>query len=150
MPMNLNICDKFKSFFQTKCRRQKRCLNCGSTIYGSGSKKSLDEGFAAHSCANMEEEKYCRACFKKHKPDRDCLFQVKQFDDILPKLAFVAGAISDSSNLTCLICNSVSLKSEKCEIHKYMDPHEPYCNFLYILREVLMLLLIFSVFQLHT
>ena len=147
MPMNLNICDKPIFFFQTKCRRQKLCLNCGSTIYGSGSKKSLDAAFDAHSCANKEEENYCKACFEKHKPDIDCFLQVKEFDKLLPKLAFVAGAISDSSSLTCLNCNSVSLNSEKCEIHKYMDPHEPYCNFLYILREVLMFLLIFSVFQ---
>ena len=121
-------------FFQTKCKRQKLCLECELTIHGSGSKKSLVVAFDAHGCAS--KERHCFACSKKHDPASDCVLQVKKFDEIFPKLCFVAGAISNPSNLDCLNCNSVSLKNEKCKIHKEMDQREPYCNFLYIIREV--------------
>ena len=109
-------------------------MECGLTIYGSGSKKSLMEAQEAHICNSVE--RHCRACAKKHDPDLDCQLKVTKFDDTFPKICFVTGAISNPNNLDCLACHSILSTNEKCQIHKNLDGQEPYCNFIYTLREV--------------
>ena len=109
-------------------------MDCGLSIYGSGSKKSMMEAQEAHICNSVE--KYCPPCERKHDPNSDCKLKITKFTNEYPKLCFITGAISDPSNFDCLTCHSILSTNEKCQIHKNLGVQEPYCNFLYTLREV--------------
>ena len=128
-------------FLQTKCKRQILCLQCRHMIYFNGSKSKKDEALANHACLNPM--RYCRACANVHHPDDDCILSLPKFKSKFPKLCFISGIVSSPSNLDCLVCHSKSPNGkEKCEIHKKIadSNREPYCNFLYCLREVMIVI----------